>query len=122
MNEFIIRLAAFITHYAAILSGFLILEAFIRLVMLWDNLRNERGTDRICWFLVLGLPIFGPLAYIFIALAERDERLNSYGLPQGNGLREPSPESLAAAQVKLDKELNRPAKTEAEWLARFMKR
>jgi hypothetical protein len=93
----------------------------IRLAAIWDALTQERGADRICWFLVLiSTPLFGLAAYICIALRERDERIN-YSATPGNGLREPSPQSLDWAQAKLEKELNTPANTEREWIGRYLK-
>ena len=115
-------LADFCVKYGPVISAILTLDLLLRLVAAWDALKQERGADRICWFLVLILtPIFGTAAYVCIALRERDERLN-YAPPSGNGLREPSQESLSWAQAKLEKELNAPAKTEKEWLARYVKK
>jgi hypothetical protein len=89
-------------RFSLLFVGLIALELLLRLGMIWDNLNNERGADRICWLLVLAIPLFGPLAYICIALAQRDHKA------ERSELKEPSPESLAWAHRVLDREGIKP--------------
>lgn len=88
---------------AFILLGVLSIDSIVRLCMLWNNLNHERGSDRICWFLVLQIPLFGTAAYVFIALPQREanDDGNGGGRPSPNNPRAPSPESLAWAKETL---------------------
>lgn len=100
LSHLMLRISA-IGH---ILFWVLLIDLIARLGLTWNALSNERGADRICWFLVLILcPIFGTFAYILIGLAERNQETEG-------PLKELPPESLAWANRILDRDL-KPTRT-----------
>lgn len=78
-----------------------LLDLIFRAGALWGILKAERGTERICWLLVLQLPIFGTFAYLFIYRSQRDE--NNGTASPANELPPPSAASMEWAQQVISK-------------------